>query len=71
MVNYTRAGKNELENVSFSPKTEVNPEDEGAVFDIVIGNPGRNRLEIPPAWFNFDYWTSDGLPITYKGSNPQ
>ena len=69
IVNYTVGGKNSMQNLTFTSKTTTDVADNGAAFDILLSNPKRKRLATSEAWFDFDYWSPDGMTLNYEGPN--
>jgi len=57
VLNYTSAGDNEISSLNFESKT-AQKIDEGAVFDIQIGNSMRKNGKTLESWFNFDQFTN-------------
>lgn len=72
-MNATMGGENEIVNLTFTDQNVISVEDNGASFDIVIGNKKRKRLVTPEPWFNFDFWAGNttGIRYNYTDTNKQ
>ena len=66
VINATMGGENEIVDLTFTDQNVISVEDNGASFDIVIGNEKRKRLVTPEPWFNFDFWSGNTTGIRYN-----
>ena len=66
VMNATMGGENEIVNLTFTDQNIISVEDNGASFDIVIGNKKRKRLVTPEPWFNFDFWAGNTTGVRYN-----